>query len=89
MNGWNRIVSLSGRLVSLFSGANLPKAVSFGKWRDLPNQNQSEPTPSCDLKDLRFGVLTSWDPQTPFPSNAKISGSREVENDNPPKRSQN
>lgn len=30
---------------------------------EIPNQNQSQPTPTCDVKDLRFGVLTSWGPQ--------------------------
>ena len=59
MNGWNTIVSYWGQFGPSFR-ANLLLALESA---EIPNQNQSQPTPSCDVKDLRFGVLTSWGPQ--------------------------
>ena len=49
-----------GANLGLVSGANLLLALESA---EIPNQNQSQPTPTCDVKDSRFGVLTSWGPQ--------------------------
>ena len=51
---------LLGPFGPIFRGFCLLLALESG---EIPNQNQSQPTPTCDVKDLRFGVLTSWDPQ--------------------------